>query len=268
MKRVADGLVLRVLPTGENDRRLLILTEEGKLWLTAKGAKSTKSRYASLCRVFTYANFEFSERSSAAGTARWITDGSINSDFSGLCRDLLDYSLASYICSLAEELSGEDMPSGDILRMTLNTLYAIEKKLYSREQIKAVYEFYAAAASGFEPDLSRCADCSCDPAENGGRAWLDIMNGAVVCDGCLSKRSGSLPLPDTDAFETRNILLPLDSWALGALRYVLSASPRRIFSFSPAEGESMHMLSRAAEAYLLNHIERDFDTLKFYKSML
>ncbi len=261
MRKSADALVLRVMQAGDNDRRLLVLTsDEGKLWLTAKGARSVRSKVASLCRIFSYANLEFYEKNGL----RWLSGGSLNRDFYGICSDLDDFALASYICELADEISGENMPAEEVLRATLNTLYAIEQKLRPLFQIKAVYELFAASVSGFCPDLFACASCGSETLT--GDIWLDIMNGSLICGECLRKRSGNLPLPDTDSFETRNILVPLNSSALSAMRYVLSAPQNRIFAFSLSDVRTAELFSKACEAYLLNHLERDFDTLKFYNS--
>lgn len=264
MKKALDGLVLREIKVGDNDRRILILTaDEGKMWITAKGARSTKSKVASLCRIFTYANLELYEKNGG----RWLSGGSINNSFSGINGDIVGFSLASYILQIADEISGEGMGAEEVLRMTLNTLYAIEKKLRPYAQIKATYELFAANISGFMPNLEECPDCSGADFSPDGELWLDVMNGTVLCRKCLEKRSGGLPLPETDSFETRNILVPLDTSALEAMRFVTSAPPQRIFSFGLTEERSMSLFCRAAETYLLNHLERDFDTLHFYNSI-
>lgn len=263
MKKALDGLVLREIKSGDNDRRILILTaDEGKMWITAKGARSVRSKVASVCRIFTYANFEIYEKNGL----KWLSGGSINNSFSGINADITGYSLASYIAQLADEITGESCPAADVLRMTLNTLYAIEKRLKPYDQIKAAYELFAAAASGFMPDLSACADCGCDDFPS-GELWLDVMNGGIVCAECLDKRSGGLPIPELDSFETRNILVPIDVSALEAMRYVLYAPPQRIFAFGLGDARSLSLFCRAAETYLLNHLERDFDTLHFYMSI-
>lgn len=264
MKKALDGLILREIKSGNDDRRILILTaDEGKMWITAKGARSTKSKVASLCRIFTYANLELYEKNGG----RWLSGGSINNSFSGINADIVGFSLASYVLQIADEITGEDMPADDVLKMTLNTLYAIEKKLKPYSQIKATYELFAANVSGFTPNLEECSDCSRSDFSDAKELWLDVMNGAVVCSECLCKRSNGVPIPSTDSFETRNIILPLDCASLEAMRYVSFAPPRRIFSFNLTGERSPSLFCKASEAYLLNHLERDFDTLHFYNSI-
>lgn len=263
MRKTVDGLVLRQLQSGENDRRILVLTNEGKLWISAKGARSVRSKYAAVAQQFSYANFEFHERE----TGRWLVSGSLNTSFFGVNSDLEGYSLACYIAQVAEEITGENYPADEVLRMTLNTLYAIEKKLKPYAQIKAAYELFAAQASGLAPNIEECSDCGCRDFAEGEALWLDVMNGAILCDSCLKKRGDGLPIPETDKFYTKNILLPLDAAALAAIRYVVSAPLQRIFSFSVSNPRSAELFYRASELYLLNHLERDFETLHFYNSI-
>ena len=191
MKKACDGLVLRVTDSGENDRTLTFLTaEEGKLHIIAKGARSVRSRNASLCRILSYSNLELHKKNDLY----WLMGGSLNNAFFGINGDLEAFSLASYIAEIADEISGESFPAHEVLQMTLNTLYAIENGLKPLWQIKATYELFAANISGFMPDLVTCRDCGKESFE--GELWLDVMNGAIVCPECLSKKNGSLPVPE------------------------------------------------------------------------
>ncbi len=264
MRKAVDGLVLRVIQSGDNDRRLLILTaDEGRMWVNAKGARSVRSKTAVLCRAFAYINFEYYEKNGF----RWLAAGSLNSDFSGLNRSLEAFSLASYVAQVAEEITGEGVEAEEILRTTLNTLYALANGLKPEEQIKAAYELYAARVSGLLPDLYECEGCGKSDFSADGTLWLDVMNGRVICTECLRTKSGGAPLPETDKFDVRNILLPLDASALEAMRYVASAPSQRLFAFGLPLNQSLKYFSKACETYLLNHLERDFSTLQFYKSI-
>ena len=260
MKKTVDGLVLRVNPSGDNDRLLSVLTaNEGRIFMTAKGARSARSKIASMCRLFTYANFEYYEKNER----RWTSGGSVNDSFFGLNSDLEGFSLASYIAQIAEEITGEGVNGADVLRMTLNSLYCIEKKLKPYWQIKAVYELFAVSASGMAPDLSECDICKTEK----NSYWLDVMNGRLICDECMEKQTGGLPIAETDRYSTRNILLPMDASAAVSARYVLEAPIERAFAFSLTDEASIENLSRAAETYLVNHLERSFEALEFYKSL-
>ena len=260
MKKTVDGLVLREYPVGESDKLLTVLTaRQGRITMTAKGSRSMRSKVLALCHLFTYANFEYYEK----GDHRWVSGGSVNRSFFELNSDIEGYALASYISQVAQEITGEFVEAGDILRMTLNTFHCIAEKQKPRWLIKAVYELFAVTVSGFAPDLSGCDAC-------GGESdnmWLDVMNGRVLCDECLKKQTGNLALPEIDTYSTRNILLPLDRASLASMRYVCSAPLARIFAFSLTDEVACERFCRAAETYLLNHLERGFDTLDFYRAV-
>ena len=261
MRIAIDGLVLREMNSGENDKLLLVLTaEKGKIWISAKGGRSIKSKKSAICRSFTYAEFEIYDKNGIF----YLSGGSPNKAFFAYKTDLDGYALASYITAICEEITGEEAEAGEILRATLNSLYAIENQLYPLEQIKAGYEAFAASISGFAPDLSSCGRCH-RAFDADDKLWLDVMNGSVICSKCRSQRP-TLPenVPQIDEYETRSILLPLDADSLLAMHYCLNAPTNRLFSFSIKNAESAELFYRAAEGYRLNHLERGFETLSFY----
>ena len=261
MRDVCDGLVIREMPYGENDRLLTVLTaEHGQILFTAKGARSPRSKTMPLCRLFVYANFEYYEKNGR----RWLSGGSVNEGFYGISEDIQGFSLASYIVQLAAEISGEGVGAEEVLRMTLNTLYAIEKKLKPYDQIKSVYEIFAAHESGVTPEINACRACGTTEADEW---WLDIMNGGISCKKCFSERSAGAPIPEFDRLMTHNIFVPLDSPSLAAWRYVSECEPRRVLSFDIKNAESLRLLSAATEKYVTNHLERGFDTLDFYHAV-
>ena len=100
--------------------------------------------------------------------------------------------------------------------------------------------------AGYEPDLTACAACGREPE----RPLLSLQDGRVYCTAC--PHGG-----DT---------LPLCPDSLAAMRYILSAPAKKLFSFS-IEGEAADRLSWAAEAFLLRQTERRFGTLEYYKQV-
>ncbi len=261
MKKTVDGLVLRETPIGDNDKLITVLTAvDGKMMMTAKGARSMKSKALPICRPYTYANIEYYEKADR----KWLSGGSVNDSFLGLNADIEGFALAAYISEIADDITGEGVDASDVLRMTLNALYLIDKKQKPYWQIKTVYELFAVSVSGMAPDLSVCGRCA-----SGGHSeyWLDVMNGRIVCTECMRKTTGGAVTLEFDELGTRNIYLPLDASATEAARYILSVPISRAFAFDLTRKDSVDELCRASESYLLNHLERNFNTLDFYKSV-
>lgn len=265
MLYTVDGLVIRSQSYGENDRLLTVLTNEGKIAVIAKGARSMKSKIKNLTEPFVYANFELNSKGHGAA---WIRGGSSIEQFYKL-RDSLDkLFLSNYICDVAYELSGEGIDCSDMLRLTLNTLYAIMNDLRQKEQIKAVFELRAAAISGYLPNISRCEGCGTENAEN---TYFDVMNGAFLCSDCLNKRGEIVKKNYSlmyDDVRERSVLIPLSPASLSAVRFSLYAPMEKVFSFNLSNPTDLDLFVKAGEGYLLHHLGHGFDSLDLYYSIL
>ena len=147
-----------------------------------------------------------------------------------------------------------------MLRMVLNSFFAISNQRYPNALIKGAFEWRAAVMSGYEPMLCGCSVCGAETGDNA--LYLDVMNGGVVCADCLRKKS-NLPINEDEA-RNANLLCPLSPAALAALRYVATAPLARLFSFELSDGEDLRLFANAAETYLLSHVGHGFRTLDFY----
>ena len=265
MLSTVDGLVLRARDYGENDRLITILTSDGKMTVIAKGARSLKSKIKNLTEPFVYANFELNQKGTSIA---WIKGGSIEQSFYDLRTDVEKLFLATYICEVASELSGERVDSSDILRLTLNTLFSIMNGIRPMFQIKAVFELRASAMSGYAPSIDYCEDCMRSELDE---SYFDIMNGAVVCSECLGERGRIVkknPSLLYDDIRERQVLIPLNPATLAALRYTLHSPSEKMLSFALANEGDLESFSKACEAYLLHHLGHGFDSLDLYYSIL
>ncbi len=256
-----NGLVIREAEYGDNDKLLTILTEKyGKLFVIGKGVKSLKNRHMACTQLFSYASFNFRKR----GQMYYITDSDLIENYYDIRNDILKLSLASFICDVLCEVSREGVDETDILRLGLNTFYAIAKNLKSLEFIRAAFELRLATECGFMPDLTECRECGCsDPSY----ASVDIMNGNFVCNECQSKSSFNII---KDSFYESNVQRPvsiISNSVLHAMRYVCYSKRERFLSFKLDESEQ-NLFFQVCEKFLLNHLERGFYSLEFYKSMI
>ena len=243
MFNTTKALVLREVRYKEADRILTLLTAaDGKLTAKARGALRKSSRTGAATQQLTYA-----EMTLFGNRGKWtVNEASVIEAFSGLREDIERFALGSYFAECLEALSVEDQPDPALLQLGLNSLYALSRGLYEPWRIKAAFELRLMALSGYEPDLAACAHCGREPE----LPLLSLADGRVYCASC------------PHGGET----LPLCPDSLAAMRYILSAPARKLFSFS-LDGEAADRLSYAAEAYLLRQTERRFGTLEYYKQV-
>ncbi|MBO4979656.1 MAG: DNA repair protein RecO [Clostridia bacterium] len=259
MQYTVDGLVIRESDAGENDKRLVLLTpDRGRISVLAKGARSLKSRYMNSTALFTYGNYEITER----GEHAWLSGASVIESFYGIRNDIERLALASYIVDVVYELSGESEGACDMLRLALNTLFAIANDYKPRPLIKAVFEFRAMTMSGYLPNLEACSACG---KTRGSYMYLDVMNGEMKCAECLHTVELKKTVAEDEIRDAR-ILSPLGGGALAAARYIIEAPIERLLSFHP-EDITISELARMSETYLLHHLERSFSSLDFYRNV-
>ena len=246
MYKTLHGLVLREVKYKESSKILTILTEEeGKITAEAKGVLRKGSKCAAAAQALVWSELTVSEY-----RGRYtLTEGSVLEDFSSLRQDLGDYALGCYFAELMEAVSDEDRPDSALLHLGLNALFALSRKLYDAEHIKAVFELRLACLAGFAPALERCAVCG---ERDPDQPRLSVLGGALHCAGCAPDAPGKS--------------LTLCRASLAAMRRVAAADPKKIYSFALDEA-SAKRFHAACEEYILSQLDRGFRTLDYWRSL-
>ena len=241
-----NALVLRETPYKESSRILTVLTaERGKLTVSARGAKRRGSKTAASTQALSYSEMTlFFERGRYT-----LTEARSLELFSGLTEDLALMSLAAYFAELLEAVSDEDIPNPELLSLGLNALYALSRSVNRPALIKAAFELRLTCLAGFTPLLTHCSVCGSAEPE---APVFDLNGGVIACRGC--------------AAPTGEVFRPSKS-ALAALRHIVSADPKRLYSFTVG-AETEKQLARICEAYLLTQLGVGFTSLDYYKKIV
>lgn len=266
MLTTTDGLVTRIYPSGNGDHVLHLVTPTmGRLSVVVKGANKKGSPLKNIIQLFTWGNYELYQK----GEYYWLRGGSVLNHFYELSANLSAMALASYLCDVTSDMTGEGEEAAPLLRLLLNSLYLLQKGEKNHAIIKGGFELRALALSGYCPDLSGCSVCGSEDM-SGGDCYLDVMNGQIICAECQSSLNRQRIVCDETRREVlgeRRIICPLTPAARAAMCYVLSAPDKKVFSFDISDREELATFAKATETYLLNHLERDFETLHFYHSV-
>ena len=251
------GLVIRTVDIKETDRLITIFTEEkGALTALARGARSLKSRKMAATMQFCYGTFLLYGQ----GDKLWVKEAELIESFFDIRKTIEGLALSGYIAEVLSDVTVEEAER-DLLRLSLNSLYAIASGKYELPKIKAAFEIRAASILGFMPDILSCNGCG----EKNGDFFLDVMGGIIECRACREK-AAKLHTEHPDPYQT-HIICILPEGAKIAFGYCIYSPIERIFSFNISE-EDMRLFSRAAEEYLLNQLGHGFKTLDFYKDVL
>ncbi len=242
MFETTKALVLREVKYKEADRILTLFTaDNGKITAKARGALRKNSRTAAATQQLSW-----SDMTLFFNKGKWtVNEASVIEPFDGLKEDIAAFALGSYFAECVEALSVEDQKDPELLSLALNSLWALSRALHDPRKIKAAFELRLMSLSGYHPSVERCAACG---AEQPQEPVFDLLDGRLFCRKCCGRGSA----------------VSLDEGSLEAMRFVLSAPPKQIFSFD-LEGDPLITLGFAAENYLLTQTERSFATLDYYK---
>lgn len=246
MFKTTKALVLRETKYKEADKILTVLTEEeGKLTVSARGVMRRGSKIAAACQLLA-----FSEMTLFENHGKWyVNEAQTIEQFLGLREDIALLSLGTYFAELLEAVSDEDRPNPDVLRLGLNSLFALSSKLYTPEHIKSVFELRLMCLSGYEPLLDYCAVCGKEVLD---KPVFSTLGGSVLCEKCRRSEYGEV--------------FPLSEATISAMRHISGAESKKIFSFSLNE-ISEKLLNKVCEAYIPAHLERKFYALDYWKSV-
>lgn len=237
------GLIIKSSDYGESSRMITVFTEDmGIISAGVFGAHSKKKGLGASSRIFTYGEFLLKE---SQGRLR-AEEIAVKEGFFPLCEDIVKLAAAVYFADLAYAAVGTHNKDKGVLRLLLNTIYAMCYNDVDPDTAKTVYELRLAGEGGYLPVLDICAACSCEPD---GELYFDIERGGILCHNCRR--------PDS---------IKINSAVHLALKYILSADDKRIFAFKSDE-KVTDLLSRISEKYISEHLERTFKSLDYYKKI-
>lgn len=256
-----NGLVIHEYDLEENDKLLIILTERfGKVPVIIKGGKSLKNRHLPSCQMFAYSSFSLRKR----GNYYYIVESDLIESYYNVRTDVVKFALASYICEVANDVCLEGNNDDNILRLLLNTLYLIANEIKPLEFIRASFEMRLCYELGFAPNIEQC--CVCNDVIS-SECFLDVFDGVVICTKCREKTYHSIPEINYTEQGVAKPFIPISYAIVQAILYIINARLERFISFNIEDSE-LNTFYSTCEKFLLNHLERGFPTLDFYKTLI
>lgn len=248
MYHTLHGLVLREVKFKEADKMLTVLTqEEGKISVRARGALRKSCRFAAASQQLVYSEMTVFENRGRLS----LEEASVIEDFSALRENIVSFALGVYFSELLEAISDEDSPDPEMLRLGLNSLFALSREMYSPRLIKAAFELRAMCIAGYAPPLDCCAICGRTEFSAG---LLDMVGGALLCPECAAAEGASGE--------------SVDAGVIAAMRHITDSDLKKIFSFTLGDEQTAVRLGRLTEKYTLLLLDRGFGALDYYKKLL
>lgn len=244
MRHKIKGIVLREAPKGETSKLLTVLSSTlGVITVNAKGVRKLSSPYIKSAQQFAFSDMLLYEKNGFYT----LTEASLIADFYPIREDIKCYSLACYLCEAASAFAIPGEESANILRLLLNSLYALENRISNNSTVKSAFELRLCAECGFMPETENCDICGDELTADA--SMFNLTEGVTHCRNCASGGLGYVKI--TPAVSK-------------AITHITQSDLSRFLSFRIGEYDEA-ILSDTAERFLLMRAERGFKTLSFYK---
>lgn len=142
------GMVLLAVPSGEYDKRLVLLTKErGKITAFARGARKPNSQLMAAANPFVFGTFVVYEGRNAYTLVRSEVSNyfmDVREDFSAAC-------YGCYFMEVAEYYTRENLDGSEVLNLLYASLRALMNEKLDKELIRCVFEMKAMVLNGEYP---------------------------------------------------------------------------------------------------------------------
>lgn len=241
---VVTGMVLNVMPIGEYDKRITLLTKErGKITAFARGARRPNSQLLAATNPFSFGEFELFEGRSAYTVAK----AAIQNYFRELAADVAVTYYGFYFLEFADYYCQENNDEREMLKLLYQSLRALISPAYDNRLVRVIFELKAMAINGEAPNVFSCLKCG----RKEELACFSVKRGGALCAECCGK------VPDA---------VQLDGSTMYALQYIISARIEKLYSFTVSD-KVLAELQRTMQEYLRLYVGHGFKSLKILDDM-
>mgnify|MGYP000720008053 FL=1 len=228
------GIVIAENNMGDFDKMVTILTPNGKIGCSARGARRPKSQLMAGTQFLCFGEFMIFK-----GTNTYTLNSCEPIEvFYNIRTDLDKLEYASNITKMIQEITDENQNTYKILQLYLNTLYVISETNLNLEFIISIFKLRLMCLLGFTPQIQECVQCR----EKEELIYFSLKDNGLKCKNC-----GKI---DTSAIEISNSTMQ-------AIKYIIIAPAKKLYSFKLSE-ENQKQLSIIAKLYTNLKLEKEF----------
>ena len=228
------GIIISESNMNDFDKMVTILTQNGKIGCSAKGARKPKSLLMAGTQFLCFGEYLIYE---GASTYHINSCDTIEL-FYPIRTDLNKLKYASHVSKIINDVTYENQNTYKILQLYLNTLYMISQTDRNLDFILSVFKIRLLTLLGFSPEIKYCTTCK----TNENLSYFSIKDNGFKCLSC-----GKV---DKSAIQISNSTIT-------AIRYIMMSDAKKIFSFQISD-ENLKELNLVSKLYFNEKLEKEY----------
>ena len=228
------GVIIAEKTVADFDKIVTILTPNGRIEATAKGARRPKSLLMAATQFLCFGEYLLYK----GGNSYSINSCEMLEAFYDIRTDLDKLKYASHITKIINDVTCENQNTYKVMQLFLNTLYMISETDKDLNLINSVFKLRLMSLIGFRPEINECKTCKTKENIN----YFSFKDSSLKCSKCAKQDKGAIEISET----TKD-----------AVRYIILASAKKIFSFEVPK-ETIKELEIISKIYLQEKLEKEY----------
>lgn len=147
---VVTGMIIKAVPIGEYDRRLVLLTKErGKISAFVRGARKPNSRFVAATNLFCFGTFKLYQ----GRDSYTLAEAEISNYFEDLRLDFEGAYYGMYFLEIADYYTRENNDEREMLKLLYQSLRALSVPSLSHQLVRYIYELKSVIVNGEFPGI-------------------------------------------------------------------------------------------------------------------
>lgn len=228
------GIILAENNMGDFDKMVTILTPNGKIGCSAKGARRPKSQLMAGTQFLCFGEYMLFKGSN---TYTLNSCETIEVFYNIRC-DLDKLQYAAHITKIIQDVTDENQNTYKILQLYLNTLYVIAETELDLNFIVSIFKLRLMCLLGYTPRIQKCTECN----REDHLTYFSLKENGLKCDACSKQDTGAIEISES----TKK-----------AIQYIIMAPAKKLYSFQIAE-ENKKQLAMISKLYTDIKLEKEY----------
>ena len=228
------GIIIAENNMGDFDKMVTILTPNGKIGCSAKGARRPKSQLMAGTQFLCFGEYMLFK----GNNTYTLNSCETIEVFYNIRIDLDKLEYASQITKMIQEVTDENQNTYKILQLYLNTLYVISKTDMNLDFVISIFKLRLMCLLGFTPRIEECVNCK----QKDNLYYFSLKDNGLKCESCGKQDTGAIQISESTRM---------------AITYIIKAPAKKLYSFEISE-ENKKQLEMISKLYTNLKLEKEF----------